>query len=399
MKSSAKKLPKSKYELLIKVDASELETFFDQALKKVANTASIKGFRKGRAPKDVVIKEVGRSTIEQEALDIAMSDTYFLALKEHKLSPIAHPEIEIKKYQATSAQPDDISLEFVAKIVVMPEVKLKDIDRIKVAKVVGQPATDEEVQKVIDNLRRQKAIYKEVKREAQNGDWVDIGYSGSINGVDQPAMKNEHHPVILGEGSLIPGFEEHIVGLKAGDSTKFKIKFPKSYHAQDVAGKTAEFTLKLHELKEVILPAYDVEFTKDFGFNDIAQMRKEIAKNLTKEKEQDAVLETQNAVMQEFEKRIIAEIPDEMYSQEVDRMVHDLQHKVEAQGMKWDQYLNSLKRDVDQIKQDLLPQARQNVKIGLGLGVLVKEKNIDIKDENMIALQAVDWLVKHATSS
>ncbi len=401
MKSSVVKKPQSLCILTVKVSGSEVKDFYHRAVHKVQSTLSVKGFRKGRAPEEIVIKEVGAEAIAHEALEILLSDTYFLALKEHDLRPITHPEIEVKTSPANGWQSitgeEEVALSYEAKVSVMPEVKLKNIDRIKVRRVTAEAPTESEVQTVIDHLRKQKAIFNDVNRAAKLGDWVDIGYEGSVGGVTKDQLNNKHHPLMLGESTLIPGFEEEIVGLKKGESKTFSINFPKDYHAKDVAGKKAEFRVTVHEVKEVIMPEYDTTFTKDFGYDDPQKMTEAIKKNLAQEKVEEAEQKTQSEVLNQLEKHLVADIPEAMYVEESARMVDDLKARVEGQGLKWADYLMSVKHSEEEITKDLRPQAEKNVRLGLALGAIVKEYKLPIKDEQKVAFEALQWLVAKAT--
>ncbi|MDO8471548.1 MAG: trigger factor [bacterium] len=401
MKSSVINKAQSLRIITVKVNGMELKDFYHRALHKVQSSLSVKGFRKGRAPEDLVVKEVGEKTLEAEALDILLSDTYFLALKEHDLRPIAHPEIDLKVVPQTGfsqiKNEDEAVVVYEAKVSVMPEVSVKNIDRIKAKRVPATAPTEDEINKVIDHLRRQKALFKEVERPAQLSDWVDIGYEGSIDHVKKDQLANKNHPLILGENSLIPGFEAEVVGLNKGESKTFTITFPTDYHAQDVAGKKAEFTVIIHEVKEVVLPEFDATFTKDFGYDEPTKMTEAITKNLAQEKIEEAEQQLQSEVLGQLEKQLVADIPEAMYDEENRRMLTDLQQKVESQGLKWADYLTSVKHSEEQILKDLRPQAEKNVRLGLALGAIVKENKLPIKDEKKLAYEALDWLVKKAT--
>jgi len=401
MKSSVIKKAQSLNMVTVKISGAEVKDFYHRAIHKVQATLTVKGFRKGRVPEDLVVKEVGEKSIEAEAIDMMLSDTYFLALKEHDLRPVAHPEIDLKTVPTTGfsnvSDDDEAVIVYEAKISVMPEVKLKNIDRIKAKKTAAAEPTEDEVNKVINHLLKQKAMFKDVDRAAIMGDWVDIGYEGSIDHVKKDQLANKNHPLILGENSLIPGFEDEVVGMKKGESKTFKIAFPKDYHAKDVVGKKAEFSVTLHEVKEVVLPIYDAVFTKDFGYDDPQKMTEAITKNLAQEKVQEAEQQLQSDVLGQLEQHLVADIPVVMYEEESKRMLEDLQQRVEAQGLKWADYLQSVKHSEEEIVKDLRPQAEKNVRLGLALGAIVKENKLSIKDEKKLAYEALEWLVKKAT--
>lgn len=399
MKSSSIKKAKSEHLLTVKVTAKEMADFWERAIDKIKPRIKIDGFREGRAPSDLIVKKVGRETVEAEALDIAISDTYFMAISEHKLLPVANPKIEIKKQVVVDPkdQSEEVVLEYTAVVSVIPVVTIPGLNKIRVKKEEPKEPTEEEVQKVLDYLRQQKASMKPVERAIKKGDWADIGYKGSVNGVAKEAMANEHHPLIVGEGNLIPGFEDEVIGLSKGDKKSFRITFPKDYHAKDVAGKKADFDVTVHEVKEVILPAFDVTFSKDFGYGDPAEMKKAIKDNLDREKKEESENKLREDVLKQLDKHVKADIPEVMFEQELDRMLHELKHKVEDQKLPWDAYLKQIKRTEEELKKELQPQAEKNVRLGLALGTVVKEQGIEVKDEKEAVTAAIDWLVKLAS--
>lgn len=401
MKSSSQDLKHSQKLLTVKVPASEFQTFFDRAVEKVSAKVKVDGFRPGRAPAKVVIEQVGREAIDAEALDMCLSDTYILALREHEVNPVAYPEVEVKKM--TNAREgladDEIVLEYTATVAVMPEVKIKDVKRIKATKpIVGEPTADE-IEEVLKNLRRQKAITKESAddRAAAKGDLAIIAYEGSLKGEPKEAMTNQNHPLIIGEGNLIPGFEDHLVGLKKGDTADFDIVFPKDYGQAEYAGQKGHFKVTLKELKELVMPEVDDVFAQSWGAKSADELQQLVKDNLAAEKESEAEQKLQEDILKQLEARTIVDLPIKLIEQEQTGMVGDLKKRVEAQGMTWDNYLSSLKRTEDDLRAEMKPQAERNIKLGLGLGQIVKQEELKIENDQLAAATALEWLRSQAT--
>lgn len=401
MKSSVVHKPHSVCVLNVKVTKGEMAHFTEHALDDLRKQVKVDGFREGRVPNDVLINKVGQAVVDAEALQHALGDTYFLAVQEHKLQPVENPQIDVKSHVTApdpNASDETVVVEYVATVSVLPEVKLPNLDKLAVERKEIAPATEEEIEKVTTHLRRQKSLFKDLDRPAAIGDWVDLGYVGSIGGVEKEGMKNEHHPIVLGEGNLIPGFEENVVGMKKGEEKTFSVTFPKEYHSKEAAGKRAEFTVKVHDVKEVVLPPYDKEFTSAFGFDDPEKMREAIAQNLKEERIEEEQNRVREEVLAQLDKHLKLDVPESLFEQEVGRMIDDLKKQVEASKLSWEQYLVQIKHTEEELHKEMRPQAEKHVRIGLALGAVVKEHELKVPDEKQAAVIAIDWLVEKATS-
>jgi len=375
--------------------------FTEHALDNLRTQVKVDGFRTGRVPNDVLIKQVGQSVVDAETQQHALADTYFLAVKEHSLQPIENPNINVTK-QVTAPDPaaddDTVVLEYTATVIVLPEITLPNLDKLAVEQKQPADPTPEEVETVLTYLRRQKAIFKELDRPVEKGDWCDIGYAGTVGGVAKDGMKNEHHPILVGDGNLIPGFEENLIGMKKGETKTFPIRFPKGYHQKELANARAEFTVTVHEVKEVVLPPFDPEFTSAFGFDDPEKMREAIANNLRQERAEEELNRVREEVLAQLDRGLKVDMPESLYVQEEQRMVDDLKKQVEGNKLSWEQYLAQIKRTEEALRKELRPQAERHVRVGLALGMVVKEQQLDVKDDKQAAGAAIDWLVKKATT-
>ena len=206
-------------------------------------------------------------------------------------------------------------------------------------------------------------------------------------------MSSKNHPLILGEGSLIPGFEEEIVGMKKGETNEFKIKFPKDYHDTEIAGKEATFKISLNDAKEVVLPALDAEFAKGFGHGKMDELKKEIRKSLESEIEKEYQQKLESAIMDKMVQYLEAEVPEALTDAELDRMIEGYRAQVEGYGVKFDKYLESMNKSESELRKDMREQAVKNVKIGLLLGKLIEEQKLDPHDKES-GRKALDHLIK-----
>lgn len=398
MKVKKEDLKKGKYKLIISVSPEELLKYFKSAYEKLAADVKISGFRPGKAPRKLAEESVGVGRLLSESLDAAIQQEYFLAIQEEKMIPICPPKVTISKYPnwgLTSAEIES-DLVFEAEVEVMPMVVLSDFSKVKISKKEAAKITQEDVEKILLHLRRQKATFAELKRAAKTGDRAEISYEGFLNRVKQDSMSSKNHPVILGEKTLIPGFEDQIIGMKKDEEKKFDLTFPGDYHANDLAGKKVEFQVKLTDLKEVNLPKADDAFAGNFGHKNMPDLTRAIEKSLKDEVETKVRQETEAEVLEAVLPHLSVEVPESLTDQEVDRLVANMGEQIESRGMSLDKYLQSIKKTLPELRADLRPTAEKNIRIGFLLGKIIEQEGIDSKkpDAGKIAL---DYLIKKLT--
>ncbi len=394
MEIKVERLKQSKVKLVITLEPKEMIKHFNHAYEHVAPTAKLPGFRPGKAPRKLIESTIGVSRILGEGLDQAISEGYLKALKENNLSSMSSPSIKINKYPNYGETEEEIAnpLEFEMEIMVFPEVTLADYSKIKIEKPKKEEVKEEDIKKILDNLQKQKASFVEIDREAKDGDWVEVSFEGSLKGVKIDSMCSKNHPLILGEKSLIPGFEEQIVGMKKGEKKTFKIKFPKDYHAKEYAGKEAEFSVDIINLKEVKLPPIDDTFAADFGQKNADELIEAIKKNLSLELDKKYQDDLENKVLDKMLPLVKADIADEMVNQEVNRIFTGYQEQLKGMGMNFETYLSSVKKTAEELQKEMRPTAEKNIKIGLMLGKIVDELKLD-RDNPESAKKAISHLV------
>jgi trigger factor len=395
-----KSLPNSRIELKISVSAHQFRHAFDAEADAAGKDVKVEGFRPGKAPRAKVIERLGRERIEAMAIDHAISEVYQHTLAEEKIVPVAGPNVNV--LSLTVPGPDaaetDVAMEFTAEVDVLPEVKIDGYEKLKVKKQADITVADEDVEKVIDELRQQRSnmIATEADATAKNGMWADISFKGSVDGVAREDMNSDHHPIVIGSGNLIPGFEENIVGMKVGEEKTFKITFPTDYHAEGLAGKEAEFTIAVNELKEVVMAPVDEDFAKTFGQKDLAAMRSAIAGNIREEKEEQAKRELEDSVLDELLKVAKFEVPRSLVEQENERLFAESKERFARMRVDWNQYLMQVGKNEDELKAEMADQAEKNVKIGFALGKVIQSEEIKGADGAAMR-QAMDRLIEIAT--
>lgn len=398
MQVKVEKLEKSKIKMTIIVGPENMTRYFNEAYEKLAPTVKIDGFRPGKAPRKIIENTIGIARILSEGLDLAVQESYFKALSDEKIVPISQPNIVINKYPNYGGSADEIKdeFQFEAQVEVLPEVVLKDISDLRIKKIETKKASKEDVQKVLNHFQKQSSTFSEVNREAKKGDWIEIDFEGFLKKVKIDQMCSKHHPLILGDNTLIPGFEDEIIGMKKGEKKEFKIKFPADYHSKDFAGKEAEFNVTLNEIKEVLLPPIDEEFAKKFGHDDVEKLNKAVKKSIDEEYEMESRMQLESAVIDKVLPNLKVEIPRSLIEKEVDRMISEFSSKVTSQGIDFEKYLESMKKNVEELKKEMMPQAEKNVKIGFLLGKIIEEKKWDQNDKES-GRKAIDYLVGKLT--
>lgn len=385
---------KHNVKMTVIITPEEMVKFFDEAYKHLSPNVKIDGFRPGKAPRNVIEETIGVSSIMSHALDHAIEENYYSALVQNKLMPVNQPSMVIDKYPKYGATAEEVgdNFEFTAEFEVIPAFELGDYSKIKVERTKKEEVKDDDIEKILTHLQKQKADFVAVDRAAIKGDFVEINFEGSIGHVKKDAMCSKNHPLVLGENTLIPGFEDEVVGMKKGEEKTFKIKFPKDYHGKEYAGKEAEFKVTLVELKEVKLPPVDSEFAKNFGHDTTKALKKAISENLEKELVEKNQNELEAKIIEKMLPLVKLEVPESLITRETDRMIQDFTKQLETQGMNYDQYLTSIKKTMDDIRKDMRGQAEKNVKVGLMLGKIIEKEKIDANAPDA-ARKAIEHLV------
>ncbi len=350
--------------LRVELPADRIQQEVETRLKSVGRTAKIKGFRPGKVPAKVVQQRYGKQ-IRQEVLSEMMQKSYSDAVMQENLNPAGAPRIE------PETDDDGKSFAYVATLEVMPEVELKDLDKIKVEKPVVDIG-DEDIADMVLKLRRQKATWEEVDRKSNDGDRVTCDFDGSIKGEAFEGGKGEDIPVILGSGQMLPDFEKGLKGVKAGDEKTIKVKFPKEYHAEDLAGQKAEFALKVHRVEEEVLPPEDDSLAAMFNVEEggLEKFREDVTDNMRREADQKVTAAVREQVMEGLLDANPLEIPQTLKSQEMHQMQHEAMQRMGIED-----------HDLAPPMENFAEAADKRVRLGLLVRQLISDQELTVTDE------------------
>ena len=376
---SCEKLEKSMVELQFSIDAETFKSAVNTAFKREGKKYAIPGFRKGKAPKAMIEKMYGKDLFQYDAVNDLFPENYEAAVKEAGIEVVGRPEPEV----VSMSEEEGATLK--VKVAVKPEVELGEYTGLTVnkdVKTVDEADVDAEIKRMQD--RNGRLLTRE--GEAQNGDTVDIDFEGFVDGVAFEGGKAEHYSLVLGSGSFIPGFEEQVVGHKAGEEFDVNVKFPEEYQAAELAGKPAVFKIKLHEVKYKELPALDDELAKDCSeYDTLDEFKASIRKNNQEQLDKQDDLAVENALVDQVIESMEGEIPQAMYETRMDEMVNDFAFRVEQQGLRLEDYLKYMGQTVDQFRASFMPQAEKQVKIRLALEAVAAAENIEASEEEVSA--------------
>ncbi|MBZ1356336.1 MAG: trigger factor [Candidatus Nealsonbacteria bacterium] len=369
---------KSKKEIEVTVSIEEMSNYFNRAVEKISSKIEIKGFRPGKAPKNIVEKNVGKEKIWHEATHDAIEDTYPRVIKESELFIISQPEIDI--IISTPNNP----FVYKATVSVLPEVKLPDYKSIAKKSLKDKKeikVEKKEVEKILDTIRKTRAKTVLVNREVKDGDEVEIDFSGKLDGVDQEGIKGEKAKIIVGEKKFIQGFEEQLIGMKKGEEKTITVKMP---NPQDGNERDIDFDVKVLEVYERQLPEINEEFAKSLGdFTNPNDLNKKIEENVKLEKEQKEKERLRVKIIEEIGKESSVDIPEIMIEREIDNMFHEFEHQLSQSGMKIEDYLKQIKKTKEEIAKDWEDRAKKRIMTALILQKIAKEEGVKVSEEEV----------------
>ncbi|KMO86772.1 trigger factor [Megasphaera cerevisiae DSM 20462] len=381
MNVTVNEVDQHKITLHIEVPVKEASKASAAACKNLAGRVNIPGFRKGKAPRMVLESFLGKDAVKQEVFEAIANKAYSDALKEKDIIPVADPDIKV----ISDEKGKDVVFE--ATVIKKPKVKLGEYKGIKLAKDVIS-VTDEDVSKELANLQKQhsKLVIAPEGTEIAKDDFAVIDFNGSVEGVPFEGGEGKSYPLQIGSGSFIPGFEDQIIGCKAGDEKDVKVTFPEDYFEKKLAGKEAVFAVKINDVKRSELPAINDEFAKEAGkFDTIDELKADIRKRLESKASFQALEKFNSEVLKTAVNAAEVDIPQIMVDDKIDQMIEELSMKLETQRMNLDDYLKYMHQDMDKLKEQYIEPAKENVKMDLVLEAIAKAENIEVKD---IDLQA-----------
>ena len=373
MKTTVKNLSDTKVSLTISVTPEELKKAELVSLDKLGKTVKVPGFRKGKVPASVVAKHIDPQTLQAELLNNAISKAVSEAFTSENIQAIDRPEVEVKKYVPGS------ELEFTAEVEIIPAVKLGDYKKLKSKKKV-QSVTDKDVTEIIDRMRQSLAEKKEVTRAAKNEDETLIDFIGKKDDVAFDGGTGTDYTLVLGSGQFIPGFEEGIVGHKAGETFDLELTFPEDYHAKELAGEKVVFTTTLKAVKEVVPAELNDEFAAKCGpFTSVDELKEDIKRELTAQKEREAIEKLKDELVSELLDVSDVPVPEVLVKDQERSIEQDFTQNLAYRGISLDSYLEAEKfvTKEEWLDKEVRPAAEKRVKAGLALAELSKVLKIE----------------------
>ena len=378
MSVKVEKLEKNMAKLTMEVPAEELEKAIQGAYLKQKNRINIPGFRRGKAPRAMIEKMYGAGIFYEDAANALIPEQYSKALEECDFEIVSQPEIDV-----TQIEPGKAFI-FTAEVAVKPEVTLGEYKGLEVPKSETE-VTDEEIEAELKKEQEKNSRTITVEdRGAENGDIATIDFEGFVDGTAFEGDKGTDYPLTLGSGSFIPGFEDQLVGAKAGDHVEVNVTFPEEYQSKDLAGKAAVFQCDVKKVETKELPELDDDFAQDVSeFDTLAEYKEDIKKNLAERKEKEARTAKENAAVDKAIENAQMEIPDAMIETQISQMLDDFSRRMQAQGLTMEQYMQFTGLTADKMREEMKHQALKRIQTRLVLEKIAETENIQPSEEEV----------------
>lgn len=376
---STNKVETNIYELEVDATAEEFENAVQAAYQKAKNKINVPGFRKGKAPRKMIEKLYGESCFYDDAVNAMVPYIVGAAIEEAGLDIVDRPEIDV------TALSKENGVSFKVKCIAKPEVEISDYKGIEVEKNV-KTISDEDVDNQLKSMQERNGRLITVEdRAVENGDTVVIDFEGFMDGKAFDGGKEDGFSLKIGSGQFIPGFEEQIVGKTTGEDFTINVTFPENYQMEELAGKPAEFKIKLHEIKTTELPDLDDDFAKDTSeFDTLDELKADLKKKLEDNAAKNADAAAENAVYDAVIAKMNAEIPQVMFDHKIDEMVRDFEMRLSQQGLDLPMYLSFTGMDEAAFRDTFKDQAEKTVKLRLALEQIAKLEGIEVTDEQVM---------------
>ena len=365
--------------LSVTVTAEKLDKALDQAFKKVVKQINVPGFRKGKVPRQIFEQRFGVEALYQDAADILLPEAYGEAIDETGIKPVDQPEIDVTQIEKGS------DFKFDATVVVEPEVQLGDYKGLEIEKQSTE-LTEEEIQESIDHqLGHLSEMVVKEDAAIENGDTVNIDFDGYVDGEQFEGGQADGYDLEIGSGMFIPGFEEQLVGVKAGEEKDVTVTFPEEYHAEELAGKEATFKTKVNEVKYKEVPELTDEIANelDSEANTVAEYKENTRKRLAEQKETDAENAQKEEAINKAANNTTVDIPEAMVNTELDRMVQEFGQRMQQQGLNLETYFQISGQDESQLREQMKDDAEERVKTNLTLTAIAEAENVEVSDEDI----------------
>ena len=369
---------KNEVKLTFNIEAEKFEEAMKKVYAKTAKYFNIPGFRKGKAPMQLVERQYGSAIFYEDAFNELVPDIYDEAIKENKVEAVSRPNIDIVQMEKGK------ELIFTATVETKPEVELGKYKGIEIKKIEYN-TTDKDIEHELGHMAERNSRLVSIEdRPVEKGDITTIDFVGSVDGVEFEGGKAENHELEIGSNTFIPGFEDQIIGMKIDEVKDIKVKFPDDYFSKDLAGKDAVFKVTLHEIKKKELPKIDDEFAKDVSeFDTLDELKNSIKEKLDTENTEKAKYETEEEAIKTVCDNTKLDIPNGMIELEIDNMIKDMENRLSYQGLNLNQYLQIMGKTETEIRDNFKEQAERNIKSRLVLEAIVKAEKIEATPEEI----------------
>jgi trigger factor len=365
-------------ELKMVIKSADFEKYCTKAYNKNKGKISIPGFRKGKVPKQIIEKYYGVGFFYEDALNDAFSEEFSKGVEQIGIQPVARPVIDVEEIEKGKDVVIDV------KVVIKPDIEIGQYKGLEV-KFGDTAPTDEEVEKELENRRNQNARFVTIEdRAVKDGDIVKLDFEGKKDGVPFEGGKGENYSLTIGSKSFIDGFEEQLIGMNLGEEKVIEVTFPQEYMEKSLAGQKATFDVKINEIKEKQLPELDDEFVKDISeFDTLDQLKEDIRKTISQRKEKDATREFENDIVEQIVKNSKIDLPQEMIDTEADHMFNEFAQGLSYQGMNVDMYSKYINKSIDELKNEMKPEAEKRVKGSLVLEKVKQLENVGYSEDQV----------------
>lgn len=369
---------KSMGDMNVTIEGKEWKDAQDKAFKKIASKAEISGFRKGHVPAAMLEKKISKAERQAQAVEDNANEWMREAFKELNLTPISQPQLDVKSM-------DEDKVELVYTFAVMPEVELGEYKGLKY-ELKQVKVTAKEVDEEIDRMRKQYADLETIDEAAKEGDTVKIDYEGFKDGVAFEGGKAEGYNLKLGSGSFIPGFEDQLIGAKAGEEKELNLTFPEDYHAEDLKGAAVVFKVKVLEVTREVLPELDDDFAKDTNIPDVEtvdDLKKKVKERLSDSKKAQAESEADEKLFEQVANNAKIDIPDALIDEEANGQINQMAAQIQQYGISFSQYLQMMGKTVDDLKAEYRENAEKSVKLRLTLDKIAEVEKLEPTDDDV----------------
>lgn len=369
---------KNELKLEFTVEAAKFDETMKKTYFKTAKYFNVPGFRKGKAPMNIVEKHYGEEIFYEDTFNDILQEVYEKELEENKITAVSYPNIDVKQIGKGK------DLIFTAIVQTKPEVKVEKYKGIELKKIEYN-VSDENIEHELGHMaERNSRIITVDDRAVENGDISVIDFEGFVDGVPFEGGKAEGHELTIGSNTFIPGFEEQVIGMKKDEEKEIKVKFPDEYFSKDLAGKDATFKVKLHEIKKKELPAIDDEFAKDVSeFDTLKELKDSIKDKIQKENDNKAKYELEDAAIKAICDKTEIDIPSGMIETELNNMEKDMESRLQYQGLTLDSYLKMIGKTKEDFRKEYEEQAKNSVKSRLVLEEISKQEKVEASDEEI----------------